>query len=195
MFSIFNKENLQLARRAAAEGIVLLRNENGTLPLSKSKPVALLGRTQFDVFKGGGGSSCVWAAPVYSFADAMNEAGMVYQPLLKKYRGYYEANYNRTLNKMPSQHVWSLPEVDLGERDMQAAATECDTAVIFIGRYSREGLDIKDASGEYRLTDTEERVIGRATACFQKTVLVFNIPSLFDLTFLKKYHIDAIVHA
>jgi len=195
MFSIFDKDHLQLARRAATEGIVLLRNENGTLPLSKSKPVALLGRTQFDVFKGGGGSSSVWSAPVYSFADAMNETGTVYQPLLKKYRGYYEANYNRTLNKMPSQRVSSLPEVDLGERDMQAAAAECDTAVIFIGRYSREGFDIKDASGEYRLTDTEERVIGRATACFQKTVLVFNIPSLFDLTFLRKYHIDAIVHA
>ena len=47
MFSIFDKNNLELARRAAAEGIVLLRNENEALPLAKDKTVALFIRNRF----------------------------------------------------------------------------------------------------------------------------------------------------
>ena len=194
MFGIFKKENLQLARRAATEGIVLLRNENGALPLSKEKTVALLGRNQFSVFKGGGGSANVWATPVCSFADAFAEVGTLYQPFLKKYRAYHEANFNRALNKVHSQYVWSLPEVDISEEEIKKAAAECETAVIFIGRFAAENFDINDVRGEYRLTATEEKVIIRVTAHFKKTVLVLNIPSMFDMTFLKSCRIDAIVH-
>lgn len=193
MFSIFDKENLALARRAATEGIVLLKNENEALPLSKDKTVALFGRNQFDVFKGGGGAADVWAVPVYPFADALNEVGKIYQPLLKKYKAYSEANYNRALNKVHYQYVWYLPDVNIKEEDVAAAAKECDTAVIFIGRYASENFDVNDKGGEYRLTGTEEAMIEKASRLFKKTVLVLNLPGLFDMLFLRKYKIDAIV--
>jgi len=194
MFSIFDKKNLELAKRSATEGIVLLKNDNGALPLSKDKTVALFGRNQFDVFKGGGGAADVWAVPVYPFADALNEKGKIYQPLLKKYKAYSEANYNRALNKVHYQYVWYLPDVNLKEEDVAQAACECDTAVIFIGRYASENFDVNDKGGEYRITGNEEAVIEKASRLFKKTVLVLNLPGLFDMYFLRKYKIDAIVH-
>ena len=44
------------AREAVAEGIVLLRNENGVLPLAAGTRVAGFGRSQFNYYKSGPGS-------------------------------------------------------------------------------------------------------------------------------------------
>ena len=59
-----NQPNLaahaELARSAAAEGIVLLKNTNNTLPLSKKiTSVATFGKTSFDFIAGGSGSGDV----------------------------------------------------------------------------------------------------------------------------------------
>ena len=43
----------ELARRVAAEGSVLLRNEDGVLPLQKGQRVSIFGRTQFEHYKSG----------------------------------------------------------------------------------------------------------------------------------------------
>ena len=48
-------ELAELSRQAAAEGIVLLKND-GVLPLSADSTVALLGRAQFDTVICGEGS-------------------------------------------------------------------------------------------------------------------------------------------
>ena len=47
---IYNQKHIALTRRAAAESMVLLKNDRNVLPLSKSAPVALFGRNQNDVF-------------------------------------------------------------------------------------------------------------------------------------------------
>ena len=44
------------ARKAAAEGIVLLKNDRDTLPLREGERVALFGRAQFNYYKSGTGS-------------------------------------------------------------------------------------------------------------------------------------------
>ena len=192
---VYNKEHLALARRAASEGMVLLRNENEALPLSKKASVALFGRNQFDVFKGGGGAADLWAVSYVSFADAMNEAGNIYQPILKKYRAYCEANKNNTLNKIHSHYTWSLQEIPLKEDEVKLAAENCDTAVVFIGRFAAEGFDIKDAWSEYQINGAEDNMLAVVTKHFKKTVLVFNLPGMLNLSFLKKHKIDAILQA
>lgn len=45
-----------LARQAAAEGCVLLENENQTLPIPKGARVAVFGRSAFHYYKSGEGS-------------------------------------------------------------------------------------------------------------------------------------------
>lgn len=46
----------QVARRAAADGCVLLKNEGNILPLGKENVISLFGRTQIDYYKSGTGS-------------------------------------------------------------------------------------------------------------------------------------------
>ena len=45
------EEYKRLARQAAAEGCVLLKNENNTLPLREGENVSVFGRIQFTYYK------------------------------------------------------------------------------------------------------------------------------------------------
>ena len=46
----------KLARKASAESVVLLKNNNHILPLKDTENVAVFGRIQFDYYKSGTGS-------------------------------------------------------------------------------------------------------------------------------------------
>lgn len=50
------EEYREKARQAAAEGIVLLRNEDRALPLRDGERIAVFGRSQFHYYKSGTGS-------------------------------------------------------------------------------------------------------------------------------------------
>lgn len=78
-----SREHIELSRRIATEGMVLLKNEDHLLPLQNGSRVALFGKATFDYVKGGGGSGDVTCAYVKNFFDGMSEAeGVeVYRPL------------------------------------------------------------------------------------------------------------------
>ena len=68
----------ELARRVATEGSVLLRNEDGVLPLQKGQKVSIFGRTQFEHYKSGTGSGGMVNAPyVTNITDSLKEDGTV----------------------------------------------------------------------------------------------------------------------
>ena len=48
-----SKEHIELSKEAAKEGMVLLKNEQGVLPLERGAKVALFGKGTFDYVKGG----------------------------------------------------------------------------------------------------------------------------------------------
>ena len=68
------KAHHELARRAAAESIVLLKNEGGILPLKHGKKVALIGDFALTPRYQGAGSSMVNPTRVDSLKDAMEAA-------------------------------------------------------------------------------------------------------------------------
>ena len=69
----FNK-HAALARQAAAEGCVLLKNENEALPLRKGDKVAVFGRIAFHYYKSGLGSGgLVNTKYVVGILDALKE--------------------------------------------------------------------------------------------------------------------------
>lgn len=63
--------HIALSRRAATEGMVLLKNENETLPLKHGARVAVFGKAQADYVKGGGGSGDTTVAYVRSLAQGL----------------------------------------------------------------------------------------------------------------------------
>ena len=60
--------NRQLSRRAAAEGVVLLKNE-GVLPVALDMPIAIYGNGIAQIIKGGTGSGDVNSRNVVSMLD------------------------------------------------------------------------------------------------------------------------------
>ena len=54
-----SQKHINLSRKAATEGMVLLKNENNALPLKKGEKIALFGKATIEYIKGGGGSGDV----------------------------------------------------------------------------------------------------------------------------------------
>ena len=94
-----SQKHIDLARRAAAEGMVLLKNENDTLPLKRGSRVAVFGKAQADYVKGGGGSGDTTVAYVRSLAQGLRikqDEGKieVFEPLERFYAENVRAQYD-----------------------------------------------------------------------------------------------------
>ena len=171
-------EHIALSRVAAAEGMVLLKNNNNLLPLKKGVKVALFGKASADYVKGGGGSGDVSTAFVHNICDGMEEKQTegkltLFTPLVDFYRQNVSEQYaNGTLSGKTSEPI--IPSALL-----ERAARECDVAVISICRYSNEGQDraVKD---DYYLTENESLMIAAVTKRFDKVVIVLNVGGVVD---------------
>ena len=72
------KEYTKLARRAVAEGVVLLENRNNALPLREGETVALFGRMQNNYIKSGLGSGgMVNVSEVIGIPEGLERSGKV----------------------------------------------------------------------------------------------------------------------
>ena len=197
-------EHLALARKAGCEGMVLLKNNEGLLPLKKYGKVALFGKGVFDYVKGGGGSGDVTVSHVWNLYDGFvkNDAvDMVFEPLARFYKDEVERQYRD--GAIPGMTVEpQLPEVLVRE-----AREFADTAVIVISRFSGEGWDRRSVSYEgqdpyeasqsemsrrvfeqsdYCLTDREQEMVRAVCEKFEKVVAVLNVGGMVDTTWFAK---------
>ena len=78
---------LEKAAETAAEGVVMLKNDNAALPVSKDGEIAVFGRIQLDYYKSGTGSGgLVNVHKVTGIVDGLLEAGaMLNEELLEFY--------------------------------------------------------------------------------------------------------------
>lgn len=164
------KRHSALARRAAAEGIVLLKNE-GMLPLKTSDPIALFGSGAGKTVKGGIGSGDVNNRNSISVYRGIKEAGAVVtnedwiQDYDKRYKEAREEWKEKILEDV--RHVqnpfdayaanpFSLPDGRrIQETDLKGAAA----AVYVISRISGEGKDRRIEKGDYYLSSREREDI------------------------------------
>lgn len=176
-----SKEHVALSRQAAAEGMVLLKNQQAALPLPKGSKVALFGKASVDYVKGGGGSGDVTVAYVRNLCQAMAEKeaeGKVqaFAPLC----AFYEENVaaQRQEGKKPGL----TEEPELPTALLQQAAEWCDTAIISICRFSQEGSDRKGEAndGDFYLSEAEQKMVEAVTGAFSKVIVVLNVGGMVD---------------
>ena len=89
-------EHIALSRRAAREGMVLLKNEDGALPLERGTKVALFGKATIDYVKGGGGSGDVTVPYIHNLYDglaALIGQEAIFPDTVNYYREYVAAQY------------------------------------------------------------------------------------------------------
>ena len=202
--------NRALARRAAAEGFVLLKNEGGALPL-KSKKIALYGMGARKTVKGGLGSGSVEERYSVNIEDGLKNAG--YEITTQRWLDDYDREYTETyqayhdmveekvagltnpMQIIPLAHsfVYRFPSGRVITA-ADVAESESDTAVYVLMRQAGEGNDRKLEKGDYYLTDIERENLLFVAENYKHTILVINVGGLIDLAFLDEIKgIDTVV--
>ena len=201
-----SKEHIQLSKEAAKEGMVLLKNENGLLPLAVGSKIALFGKGSFDYVKGGGGSGDVYTAYVrnlYEGLKAQETAVQIYEPLSAFYRTDIRHQYEA--GAAPGMTV----EPELPAELADGAKAYADIAVVVISRFSGEGWDRSSIEcnnefnpwdnetsmpkiskevfpdGDFYLTSREKAMLSMVKERFDNIVVVLNIGGIIDLSWVK----------
>lgn len=193
----------EIARRAAGESIVLLRNEGSTLPLGTDNKVALYGIGALDFVAGGTGSGNVNKAYVVNLAEGLRNAGYsLDEDLLSYYESYIA--YDKAAQKMRSNgnrpnwggfasHKYSEIPVEQAAVNVQAANN--DAAVIVIGRNAGEGSD-RNLVADFELSEVERNLINTVSNTFhkegKKVIVVLNVGGVIETASWKNLA-DAIV--
>ncbi len=171
------------AYEAAAEGAVLLKNENGALPLEKTDRIALFGVGQvvtdgktggFYLMGRGSGYITLSETPkspcdLLAAAARAGRLGGVYEPLVASYKK--AAKTGETFSYTPTAEEY------------RAAGEYADKAVVFLSRSSAEGAD--NAASLFSLTAAEKKMLEDVAAAFsgKPVVAILNIGYPIDCGF------------
>ena len=161
-----------LARRAAAESVVLLKNEDNLLPLAEGTKVALIGDFAFTPRYQGAGSSVVNAARVESLAEEIKSSGL---DCIGLARGY-ERN--------------GMPNIPLAH-EAAALAEQADVALLCLGLTEAdesEGLD----RPHMMLADNQVTLLLAVRQKAKKVVVLFHAGSAVEMPWLDRC--DALLH-
>ncbi|MDC1809664.1 glycoside hydrolase family 3 C-terminal domain-containing protein [Bacteroides uniformis] len=180
------KAHAAVTRQSATEGMVLLKNDNGALPLAADvKNVALFGCTSYDFIAGGTGSGNVNRAYTVSLLDGLKNAGYVVDEALKNsYEAYLKTEKER-LSK--DKKEWFMPDTRPAEMAVSAQvireqAAKADVALVTLGRTSGEFLDRMVA--DFNLTKEEQDMLKAVSDAFhaagKKVVVVLNIGGVIE---------------
>ncbi|MCQ2499018.1 MAG: glycoside hydrolase family 3 C-terminal domain-containing protein [Lachnospiraceae bacterium] len=214
-----SKEHIELSRMAAAEGMVLIKNEGNALPLKKGEGIVLMGKGTIDYVKGGGGSGDVTTQYVHNIADGMNVKAAegkvsVFNELVDYYREYASNKYKEGVL------IGMLPEPEIPE-DMVKRATEfADTVIVSISRFSGEGWDRRInenddirtgytlwpgeeeqrekyksvfETNDFYLSAAEKKMLDIAKNNFSKVIVVMNVGGVVDTNWTFDKEISAVL--
>ena len=203
------KEHKALARQAAAEGIVLLKNDN-VLPLT-TRSVALYGPGSRMTVKGGSGSGDVRERHSVTIEEGLKNAGFTFPSALwmDRFKEKYDADVSAWRNGVEEQIKKYNPIqtmqmfLFIGEHPMPYPACtpiqedelidETDTAIYVLSRQAGEGKDRRVEKGDYLLSDVEEDSLRLLSRHYRKLILVLNCGGAIDLSILDEIRIDAVL--
>ena len=202
-----NKPDLQahaeMTRKSATEGMVLLKNDNNTLPFASDiKKVALYGITSYDFIPGGTGSGNVNRAYTVSLLEGLENAGYKTDRKLKSIYEKHIAQEKIRLTPNDSDFFanWLPPvrpeEIAFTPQQVKETVSENDAAIITIGRYSGEFVD--RTTDNFNLTPNEAALIDNIAKSFHAAgkpfVVLLNVGGAME-TYSWKSKPDAILLA
>ncbi len=185
-----------LARQAAAEGCVLLKNDRQALPLKKDERVSVFGRIQFDYYKSGTGSGgAVNTRYVTGILDALKNCPdiTVNEELEAVYRDW-TAEHPFDKGAGWAQEPWCQEEMPVSKELAMKAAAQSDAAVVIIGRTAGEDKDNSAKEGSYLLTAQEKDMLGTVCGAFSRVIVLLNVGNVIDMKWVKEYNPAAVLY-
>ncbi|KAA6339589.1 Beta-glucosidase [termite gut metagenome] len=184
------KAHAEVSRQSATEGIILLKNNNTTLPLiDPVKSVAPFGITSYDFIAGGTGSGDVNRAYTVSLTEGLKNAGyQLNTDLVALYDKYISEENEKNKSNPVNPLLNFLPKKRLAEfipsaASLKNAAASADVALITIGRTSGEFIDRK-LPNDYELSENEQKLIREVTGAFhavnKRVVVILNIGGVVE---------------
>lgn len=157
----------EIAREIAHESIVLLKNEDDILPLTKGAKVAFIGKYAQKPRFQGGGSSHINCQKVTSALDAIAQAGITNVTFAQGYDDKFD-EIDETL-----------------EKEAIAAAVAADIAVVFAGlpdAFESEGFDRE----HMRMPDCQNHLIDEIVKVQPNTVVVLHNGSPVEMPWVNE---------
>lgn len=190
------KAHAAMARKAAEESIVLLRNEDSTLPLNGNEKIALYGMNSVDFVGIGTGSGEVYTEHVANMQEALTEAGFA---LDEDLAGFYNSCFAVQNAKERMDGIATdrrhRPEPEISIQAIEHQAEANDIAVVVLGRIAGEYAD-RVFHDDFLLSDIEMELLQNVSMVYhkegKKVVMVLNIVGVIETASWKNL-VDAIV--
>ncbi|MBQ6812726.1 MAG: glycoside hydrolase family 3 C-terminal domain-containing protein [Agathobacter sp.] len=202
------RDHKALARRVAAEGIVLLKND-GVLPL-KNRKIAIYGPGSRMTVKGGSGSGDVQERHSVTIEEGLLNAGFVFPTTLwmDRFKSKYDADVAawradvekkikgftpiQTMQMFDVIHENPMPYPACTPILEDELTEETDTAIYVLSRQAGEGRDRRVEKGDYLFSDVEMESLKLLSSHYTKLILVLNCGSVLDMSILDEVRIDAV---
>lgn len=196
------KNHLQsVAQSAEGEGLVLLKNANGALPLSSGARVSLFGSASVKFNYNTSGSSSTSSAGYPSLKETLEGEGLSVNPTLD---AFYRSGAGASYGRNTSGSVYLIHEAPYSLFDSTAVSSFSsygDAAILTLARDSGEGKDLSTTSsdgedGSYLSLAAEERdLLEQLTTLkkqgtLKKIIVLLNSSNPLELDFLKNSKID-----
>ncbi|MBV6881458.1 glycoside hydrolase family 3 N-terminal domain-containing protein [Epilithonimonas ginsengisoli] len=196
-------QNAEVTRNAAAEGMVLLKNEKNALPFAdKQKEVSLFGVTSYAWITGGTGSGSVNNKHTVSLLEGLNSAGYkLDKELVDLYKPHAEKEAAAELIERKKKGILGLPgrlaEMKMDDAFLAKKAETSEIAFVTLGRNSGEGGD-RVVNEDFNLATEEIEMLDKISKAFhakgKKVVVILNIGGVIE-TASWKDKVDAILLA
>lgn len=195
-------DHMALSRSLAGECVVLMEND-GTLPLSKTGKLALYGDGARHTIRGGTGSGDVNTRSIVNIERGLENAGFQittkswlnrqddkYAQARKDYFDWipvYAKEQGITEFLVTFSHPFQvIAPADITAEDITNSDT--DTVIYVISRTSGEGADRYDKRGDYLLYEEEKAQLEQLVKTYDKVIVVLNIGGLIDMSEIKAIH-------
>ena len=197
-----------ITRKSAAEGMVLLKNSDNTLPMKNISNIALIGSSSYEFIAGGTGSGDVEEAYSIALDDALTKNGFEINDVALN--EYFIQNAKNLKDKegdteipgaigvaMSMMNPYTPIKMDYSIELLNQISAASDIAIVTIGRNSGESSD-RVLDDDFLLSKKEEQMIKKTCDVFhskgKKVVVILNIGGVIETSSWKNQP-DAILLA
>ena len=183
-----------ITRKSAAEGMILLKNSENTLPMKKINNIALIGSSSYEFIAGGTGSGDVEEAYSIALDDALIDNGFKINDVALN--EYLKQNSENIKNKedtaeipgaigvaMSMMNPYTPIKMQYSTKLLNKISEASDLAIITIGRNSGESSD-RVLENDFLLSEKEEQMIKKTCDVFhskgKKVVVILNIGGVIE---------------